>query len=104
MPSALQTCFVPLDEYYTLDTEGAAERWEWRKGEVFCMTGAQPEHNLICINIGAELRARLRGSGCLTFTSDQRFKVRAGSPYLYLPISPLPVRLGTPPSTGGARC
>lgn len=87
MPSALQGRFVPLDEYFALDTEGAAERWEWRNGEVFCMTGAQPEHNLICINVGAELRARLRGSGCLTFTSDQRVKVRAGSPYLYPDLS-----------------
>jgi len=87
MPSALHSRFVPLDEYFALDTEGTAERWEWRNGEVFCMTGAQPEHNLICINVGAELRTRLRGSGCLTFTSDQRVKVRAGSPYLYPDLS-----------------
>ncbi|WP_295456750.1 Uma2 family endonuclease [uncultured Thiodictyon sp.] len=87
MPSALQSRFVPLQDYFSLDSDGAAERWEWRNGDVYCMTGAQPEHNLICVNIGAELRARLRGSGCLTFPSDQRVKVRAGSPYLYPDVS-----------------
>lgn len=87
MPSALHSRFVPLEDYYALDTEDAAGRWEWRNGEVFCMTGAQPEHNLICANVVGEVRARLRGSGCLTFTSDQRVKVRAGSPYLYPDLS-----------------
>ncbi len=87
MPSALKRRFVPLDDYFALDCEGCAERWEWRNGEVYCMSGAQPEHNLCCLNIGAELRARLRGSGCLTFPSDQRVKVRTGSPYLYPDLS-----------------
>jgi Uma2 family endonuclease len=87
MPSALKSTFVPLDEYFALDSDGSAERWEWRNGAVYCMTGAQPEHNIICLNVGAELRARLRGSGCLTFPSDQRVKVRAGSPYLYPDVS-----------------
>jgi hypothetical protein len=72
VPSALKSRFVPLDDYFALDREGSAVRWEWRNGEVYCMGGAQPEHNLCCLNIGAELRARLRGSGCLTFPSDQR--------------------------------
>lgn len=83
MPSALKTRFVPLDDYFALDAEGSGERWEWRNGDVVCMSGAQPEHNTICLNIGAELRAHLRGSGCRTYTSDQRVKVHAGSPYLY---------------------
>ena len=87
MPNALKSRYVPLEDYYALDSVTAPERWEWRNGEVYCMTGAQPEHNLICLNVGAELRARLRGSGCLTFTSDQRVKVRAGSPYLYPDVS-----------------
>lgn len=83
MTSALQGRFVPIEDYFALDSETARERWEWRNGDVYCMSGAQPEHNIICVNVSAELRARLRGSGCRTFSSDQRVKVHAGSPYLY---------------------
>ena len=87
MSSLLRDHFVPLEDYFALDSETARERWEWRNGDVYCMSGAQPEHNIICVNLSAELRARLRGSGCRTFTSDQRVKVRAGSPYLYPDVS-----------------
>jgi Uma2 family endonuclease len=83
MPSTLRHSFIPIEEYFALDSEGARERWEWRNGHVYCMSGAQPEHNVICLNVGAELRTRLRGSGCQTYPSDQRVRVRAGSPYLY---------------------
>ncbi|EIC20020.1 Uma2 family endonuclease [Thiorhodovibrio frisius] len=92
MASALKECFVSIEDYFTLDSETAPERWEWRNGDVYCRSGAQPEHNVICINVicinvGAELRARLRGSACRTFPSDQRVKVHAGSPYLYPDVS-----------------
>lgn len=85
--SALKTPFVSLEDYFALDADAARERWEWRNGAVYCMTGAQPEHNSICLNVGAELRAGLRGSGCRAFTSDQRVKVHTGSPYLYPDVS-----------------
>jgi Uma2 family endonuclease len=87
MSSPLKDRFVPLEDYFALDSETARERWEWRNGDVYCRSGAQPEHNLCCANLIGELRARLRGSPCRTFTSDQRVKVRAGSPYLYPDVS-----------------
>jgi len=87
MESILKRRFFPLDEYLVLDSEGSGGRWEWRNGDVVCMGGCQPEHNSICLNAGAELRARLRGSSCRTFPSDQRVKVHAGSPYLYPDVS-----------------
>jgi Uma2 family endonuclease len=83
MPSLLKDRFVPLADYLALDSETAPERWEWRNGNVYCKSGADPEHNSICVNVGAELRARLRGSAYRTFTSNQRVKVSADSPYLY---------------------
>lgn len=87
MATVLKDRFVPLQDYFAMDSETASERWEWRNGDVYCMTGAQPEHNIICLNVGAELRAGLRGSSCRTFSSDQRVKVQAGSPYLYPDVS-----------------
>lgn len=87
MTTVLNDRFVSLEDYFALDSETARERWEWRNGDVFCMSGAQPEHNIICLNVAAELRAGLRGSNCRTFPSDQRVKVQAGSPYLYPDVS-----------------
>ena len=87
MPDPLTQPYLPLEDYFALDSVTAPERWEWRNGEIRCMSGAQPEHNLCGANLVGELRARLRGSGCLTYTSDQRVKVRAGSPYLYPDVS-----------------
>ncbi len=87
MATVLKDRFVPLEDYFALDSETARERWEWRNGDVYCMSGTQPEHNIICLNVGAELRTRLRGSRCRTFPSDQRVKVHAGSPYLYPDVS-----------------
>jgi len=83
MATVLKAHFVPLDDYFALDSETAGERWEWRNGDIYCMTGAQPEHNLCCANLIGELRAGLRGSRCRTFPRDQSVKVHAGSPYLY---------------------
>jgi Uma2 family endonuclease len=87
MATALKDCFVSLEDYFALDSASANERWEWRNGDVYCMTGAQPEHNLCCTNLLGELRARLRGTPCRTFPSDQRVRVHAGSPYLYPDVS-----------------
>jgi Uma2 family endonuclease len=82
MTTCLKQPFVTLTQYYAMERD-TAERLEYRNGEVRAMGGAQPEHNAICANLIGELRAALRGSGCRPFTSDQRVKVNAGSPYLY---------------------
>jgi Uma2 family endonuclease len=87
MTTVLKDHFVSIEDYFALDSENARERWEWRNGDVYCMSGAQPEHNLCCTNLVGELRSRLRGSSCRTYTSDQRVKVHAGSPYLYPDVS-----------------
>ena len=82
MPTSLKRAFVTLPDYFRLDGE-QSERYEYRNGEIFCMGGAQPEHDIICLNIGSELRSRLRHRNCQPFLSDQRVKVNTGSPYLY---------------------
>ena len=77
---------VSLEDYFALERT-APERCEYRNGEVFCMGGAQPEHNTICVNLLTELRTRLRERGCRPFPSEQRVKVNTGSPYLYPDLS-----------------
>ena len=39
------------------------------------MAGASEQHNLIAMNIAAQLHMQLRGGGCRTYPSDMRVKV-----------------------------
>jgi Uma2 family endonuclease len=47
------------------------------------MSGASRQHNLISLNIGAELRAQLRDRPCEVYTSDMRVKVSLSGLYTY---------------------
>ena len=47
------------------------------------MSGASRQHNLISLNIGAELRAQLRPRPCEVYTSDMRVKVSLTGLYTY---------------------
>jgi Uma2 family endonuclease len=58
-------------------------RHELFQGEVFAMGGATREHNLLVVNITAELRNALRKRPCETYPSDMRVKVPATGLYTY---------------------
>ena len=50
--------------------EADGGRWEFDGFEPVAMTGGTVNHNQICQNVLAALRARLRGSGCRAFGPD----------------------------------
>ena len=56
---------------------------EFYRGELFAMSGASREHNLIANNIGGEARSRLRGSPCEVYSSDMRVRVDRTGLYVY---------------------
>jgi Uma2 family endonuclease len=58
-------------------------RHEFFRGEVFAMGGASREHNLLVVNITAELRSALRKKPCETYPSDMRVKVPSTGLYTY---------------------
>jgi len=67
-----------------LKLERAAEtKSEYLNGQIVGMTGASRAHNYITLNVGAEFREKLRGSGCRTFVSDMRVRVRRTGLYTY---------------------
>jgi Uma2 family endonuclease len=67
--------------------ERAAEtRHELVNGEVHAMAGASPRHNLVALNLGAELRNRLKGR-CLVLGSDQRVHVSDTGMFTYPDLS-----------------
>lgn len=59
------------------------ERHEYRNGEIFAMSGAKRAHNLISVNLAAELRTGLKGRDCETYASDMRIWVGIAALYTY---------------------
>lgn len=51
-------------------------------GDLYLMTGASREHNLIVFNLAATLGAQLKNRPCEAYANDMRVKVR-GSNYTY---------------------
>ena len=67
-----------------LEIERKAEfKSEYYQGEMFAMAGAREGHNLIVVNLGAELRQQLRKRPCRTYVNDMRVRVSATGMYTY---------------------
>ncbi len=80
--SALSKPYLTAKEY--LDAERRSDiRHEYYRGETFAMSGASREHNLVALNIGAELRAALKGRPCEVYTNDMRVLIEATGLHTY---------------------
>jgi Uma2 family endonuclease len=80
--SALPDSFYTLEEYLAL--ERASDRsFEFRDGQVVCMSGGTIQHATIARNILHHLGNRLAGKLCRVFGSDLAIHVPAGLPYRY---------------------
>ena len=73
--------FYTDEEYIALERE-ATEKHELADGEIIAMAGASREHNLICVNVSSEIRQNLKGSGCETYATDMRVRMKEGN-YAY---------------------
>ncbi len=80
-PKPGQTYLTP-EEYLALERK-SEYRSEYFDGEIFAMTGASREHNLITSNIIGELRQQLKGKPCEVYPSDMRVRVAAWNLYTY---------------------
>ncbi len=69
-------------EYLAIE-RAAQYKSEYYRGEVFAMTGASREHNLIVGNLVGELRQALRGGPCEVYPSNMRVKIDATGLYTY---------------------
>jgi Uma2 family endonuclease len=81
MASLPQTRFTAAE--YLARERAAETRSEFFDGEIFAMAGASRKHNLITLNVGAELREQLKGRPCETYVSDMRVKVNSTGLYTY---------------------
>jgi Uma2 family endonuclease len=69
-------------EYLAAD-RAAAHKSEYLGGEVFAMGGASERHNLIVVNVVAELRRQLKGRPCRVYPSDMRVRIKETGLYAY---------------------
>jgi Uma2 family endonuclease len=74
------------EEYYALERE-AEYKSEYYQGEIFAMAGSTSRHSLITINIGGELRVRLKGKPCTPYDSNQRLRIKATGLRTYPDVS-----------------
>ena len=73
--------FITPEEY--LDRERKADyKSEYLHGEVFAMTGASRQHNLIAANLSRTLGNQLVDRPCELYVSDMRVKVTASGRHL----------------------
>jgi Uma2 family endonuclease len=71
-----------VDEYLKLESS-TREKHEFFRGEIFAMEGASEAHDLIVLNVGADLRQRLKSQPCRVYPSDLRVKIDPSGLYTY---------------------
>jgi len=76
-----KTGYTP-EEYLTIERE-AEFKSEYFDGEMFAMTGASRKHNLIAVNVVANLYNQLKKTHCEVYTNDMRVKVSPTGLYTY---------------------
>jgi Uma2 family endonuclease len=81
MSAQLKPRLTP-EEYLAIERQ-AEYKSEYYRGEMFAMSGASKEHNLIAGNVFAALHAQLRKRPCQAYTSDMRVKVSPTGLYTY---------------------
>ena len=70
------------EEYLAIERR-AEFKSEFFDGEMFAMSGASELHNIITLNIGAEIRQHLKKRPCKVYVSDMRVKVSPTGLYTY---------------------
>jgi Uma2 family endonuclease len=81
MPSQAKARLT-AEEYLAIERQASCKS-EYLDGEMFAMAGASRRHNLIALNIGAELRTQLQQRPCEVYTSDMRVKISRTGLYTY---------------------
>lgn len=63
-----------VEEYLAFE-RSSEEKHEYYAGDIFAMSGASRQHNLIVINTGTSLNSQLAQQPCEVYPSDMRIKV-----------------------------
>lgn len=75
-----QYCF---EDYLATERECIDEKHEFVGGQVFAMTGASYNHNLIAANVAGEIRQQLKPRPCTVVAGDMRLRIDAADVCIY---------------------
>src|SRR5438105_11912 len=84
--SSLTEGFFTAEQYLALERE-ADYKSEYVNGQIYAMSGASREHNLIAFNLITALGTQLRGRPCEGYGGDMRVKVSPTGMYTYPDVS-----------------
>jgi Uma2 family endonuclease len=82
MSSAATQSYLTPEEYLALERK-ATIKSEYINGQIYAMSGASREHNLITMNISNRLYIQFIERDCEVYTSDMRVKVSPTGAYTY---------------------
>jgi len=77
---------MTIEEYLAFENTSPIKH-EYYQGDVYAMSGAKMDHNIITGNTFATLLFLLRGRSCRPFNSDQRIHIPVNSLFTYPDIS-----------------
>ncbi|MDQ0638501.1 Uma2 family endonuclease [Pedobacter sp. W3I1] len=83
---AYQKRHYTIEEYLEME-KASTVKHEYFQGEIFAMSGATFNHNLIFSNIFGPLFFKLKGSKCIPFGSDMRMNISENTLFTYPDIS-----------------
>jgi Uma2 family endonuclease len=70
---------LSFEEWLAGEREAIDARSEFVDGQVFAMTGASAEHNLIVVNIAGELRTQMKGRPCRVYANDMKVRIASAN-------------------------
>ena len=78
----------PEQPYLTPETylkleEQSPTKHEYIDGQVYAMAGASDPHVTITLNVAADLRNHLRGSGCRVYITDMKAQIKSLNRFYY---------------------
>jgi len=92
MSAVLNQTLYSAEEYLVME-RSALYKNEFCDGQIYAMTGASRKHNLVAVNIAAELHNQLKKRPCEAYLGDMRVKAAEARSYHYPDIA---VVCGTP--------
>ena len=74
---------LTFDDWLANERAAIEGRSEYIDGEVFAMTGAREQHNLIVTNLIGELHPQMKGRPCRIYANDMKVRIRAANAGTY---------------------
>jgi Uma2 family endonuclease len=73
-------------EYFEIEKHGEFKN-EYYNGELFAMSGASHNHNVIAVNVTSALHRALYDKNCFVYAGDMKIEIDPGKHYAYPDVS-----------------